>query len=105
MRRILIERARRKRRIKHGGGIEWNNFESVEVDGFSEKVDLLALNEALIKFEAKYPVKAKVVQLRFFTGLTHDEIAKILDLSLITVKRHWRFARVWLHRQMRGGNP
>ncbi len=103
MRRNLIEKARHKRRLKHGGGMRRTYSVSVDMDGAAQELDLLSLDEALSELESEYPEKAKVVQLRFFAGLTHEEVAQALGWSLITVKRHWRFARVWLHRQMSDG--
>jgi len=100
MRRILVEKARRKHRIKHGGGLQRTQLDDVEIESGASQFDLLALDEALSRLADEDPQKAEVVQLRFFTGLGHEEIAEILGVSTITVKRHWRYARVWLHRQI-----
>ena len=69
--------------------------------------ELLALDEALSKLAAESPEQAEIVQLRFFAGLSHEEVAEMLGISTITVKRHWRYARVWLLLQMEGtrGTP
>ena len=104
MKRILVENARRKKRQKHGGELHRSPLEDVEIDAPVPPLDLLALEEALARLKQEDPQKAEVVQLRFFVGLTHDEIAEILGLSTITVKRHWRYARAWLHRQMDGND-
>ena len=100
MRRILVESARRKRRLKRGGGLRRTPLDDVEIECPASQIDLLALSEALDKLACEAPEKAEVVQLRFFVGLSHEEVAAILGISTITAKRHWRYARVWLHRQM-----
>lgn len=103
MRRILIERARRKRSLRklHLGG--QSGLECQNSAGVADPLDILILNDALQKLETEHPSRAQIVKLRFFSGLSHEEIAKILDLSPVTVKRYWRFARVWLHREMQAG--
>ena len=100
MRRILIENARRKGRLKHGGGMQRAILESAAIGVRADKLDLLALEEALSEFELEYPKRATVLQLRFFTGLDYAEIAASLEISERTAKRYWRFARVWLHRRL-----
>ncbi len=102
MRRILVENARRKHRRKHGGAMERELMRDVPVEQTSSALDLLALDEALARFRLEEPEKAEIVKLRYFAGLSHDEIAQILGVSTITVKRHWRYARAWLHRHMEG---
>jgi RNA polymerase sigma factor (TIGR02999 family) len=102
MRRILIENARRKGRLKRGGKRNRVLLDDVEIEVDTSQLDLLALDEALGKLAVESPEKAEIVQLRFFAGLNHEEIAELLGVSTITVKRHWRYARVWLHRQMDG---
>jgi RNA polymerase sigma factor (TIGR02999 family) len=102
MRRILVENARRKKRLKRGGDKHRALLEEVEATATTSKLDVLALNEALGKLAVESPEKAEVVQLRFFCGLSYEEVAEILGVSTITVKRHWRYARVWLLRQMEG---
>ena len=104
MRRILVERARHRKRFKHGGGrdrIELNDqadLVQTEKDG----TDLIALDEALEKLEKLDPRKAKVVSLRYFGGLSVEETANAMDLSPATVKNDWAFARAWLHRELSG---
>ena len=100
MRRILVENARRKKRPKHGGDrrrVELGETESI-VRGPSE--DLLALDEALTRLTTHDPIKAEVVKLRFFAGLTMPEVAQALDLSLATVERYWTYARTWLYAEL-----
>jgi RNA polymerase sigma factor (TIGR02999 family) len=100
MRRILVENARRKKRHKHGGKMRRESLNDVEIEAPASALDLLALDEALAKLAAHDPEKAAIVKLRYFTGLSHEEVAHVLGISTITAKRHWRYARVWLHRQM-----
>jgi RNA polymerase sigma factor (TIGR02999 family) len=100
MRRILIENARRKQRVKHGGGLERVDLDEADVACAMPPEELLALDEALAELERLDPVGAKVVQLRFFGGLTHPQIAQALGLSLATVGRYWAFSRAWLFRKL-----
>lgn len=102
MRRILIERARRYGRIKHGGGQK--QVELFDIPAFKEFPldDLVALDEALRKLAIEDPDKARLVELRYFTGLTNEQAAEVLGVSVVTIKRHWRFARAWLRREMKG---
>jgi RNA polymerase sigma factor (TIGR02999 family) len=102
MRRILVERARRKGRLKRGGEQNRIPLGDVEIAIEGSSLDLLALDEALRNLAAESPDLAEIVQLRFFAGLSHEEIAEMLGVSTITVKRHWRYARVWLLQQMEG---
>jgi RNA polymerase sigma factor (TIGR02999 family) len=98
MRRILVESARRKRRLKHGGDrgrVDLEAALSLAPNGPTE--DLLALDSALRELEAVEPEKAAIVQLRYFAGLTWEEIADCLGISLATAKRHWLVARAWLY--------
>ena len=96
MRRVLIDRARRKLTQRHGGGVE-----RVDLDGqdlASPEVDeqLLAVHEVLDKFAKDHPVQAEVVKLRYFVGMTNEETAKALDISVATVKNYWTFSRTWI---------
>ena len=102
MRRILVERARRKGRLKRGGEQNRLQLEDVDIEIEGSRLDLLALDEALSKLAAQSPEQAEIVQLRFFAGLSHEEVAEMLGVSTITVKRHWRYARAWLLQQMEG---
>ena len=102
MRRILIESARRKERIKHGGGRvrqELADQVAAQVDG---GVDLLALDEALAKLEGEDAGKAKLVKLRYFAGLSVEEAAGMLGISRATADRWWAYARAFLYCEMRG---
>jgi RNA polymerase sigma factor (TIGR02999 family) len=100
MRRILIENARRKGRARHGGGQrpEHPNLNTLQAGGPPE--ELLAPHEALEQFAAREPLKAKLVELRFFAGLTLEQAAECLGISLSTADRGWRYARAWLYAAM-----
>jgi RNA polymerase sigma factor (TIGR02999 family) len=101
MRRILIDNARRKRTEKHGGQRERLDLDAVDIAADAPSEDLLALDEALTKLEAEDPVKAEVVKLRYFAGLTEDDSARVLGVSRATVQRHWRYAKAWLLDELR----
>ena len=100
MRRILVENARRRARVKHGGGQQRVNLKDIAVATSAPPDDLLALDEALRNFEAEDALAARIVNLRYFAGLTMPEIAKAMDLPLRTVERNWTYARTWLHRAL-----
>ena len=100
MRRILVEHARRKRRTKRGSGMRCGTLDDVEVECESTRIDVLAVDEALGRLDQEDPLIAQVVKLRFFGGLSHEEAACVLGVSGVTVRRYWRYARAWLHREM-----
>jgi len=100
MRRILIENARRKRSQKRGGDFHRIEFDTAELGGDPQNEKLLALDEALARFEARDAQKAELVKLRFFAGLSSREAAAALDISTTTADRHWAYARAWLQREM-----
>jgi len=104
MRRILIERARRKQRIRHGGGRERRELHPDLVAVPAPDDDLLALDAALAKLAEHDSVKARLVELRYFAGLTGDQAAQILGISPKTADRYWVFARAWLRREMEGAD-
>jgi RNA polymerase sigma factor (TIGR02999 family) len=98
MRRILLENARRKRRPKHGGGLRRIDLDgALLIEDAPPLGDLIALDEALTKLAAAEPVKAKLVQLRYFAGLTVPEAAEVLGISTATAERYWTYARTWLY--------
>lgn len=104
MRRILIEKARYKLSLKQGG-----HMRRVELDAAAAAIenpsdDLLALDEALTRFEHLWPDKAKLVKLRYFAGLTIPEASQAMGSSTATAERTWKFARAWLHSQMKSGD-
>jgi RNA polymerase sigma factor (TIGR02999 family) len=105
MRRILIERARQKRRQIHGGAKQRRGFYPDIAATPEPDEELLALDSALAKLGECDPVKARLVELRYFAGLTGEEAAEILGISARTADRYWVFARAWLRREMLGGNP
>ena len=100
MRRILVEGARRKARLKHGGGLKREELKDEDAVVLPSSVDLPALDEALQKFASSDPVKAQLVQLRFFTGLTVEDAGKMLGVSRATADRYWAYARAWLYNEM-----
>ena len=105
MRRILIDRARRKRTVKHGGELERVNLDDAEAQPAKEQPEeLLALDEALEQLEHFDSRKAQVVILRYFGGLSVEETANSLGISPTTVKQEWKFARAWLYSEMRRRN-
>ena len=105
MRRILVERARRRGRIKHGGEFERVDLPDEILIGNSTCEDVLALDEALTKLESQQPEKAQLVKLRFFAGLTIEQTAESLGISTSTADRHWVYARAWLFREISGKSP
>ncbi len=100
MRRILIENARRKHRLKRGGHQERVSLEELQLATESDPATLLSLDEALEKLGREHPEKAALVKLRFFTGLSLPDAAQALGLSQTTAKRHWTFARAWLYGEL-----
>ena len=100
MRRILVETARRKKSEKHGGDFERIHLEIGDLAESQREDKLVRLDEALAKLEVKNPIQAKLVKLRFFTGLTIAQTAVALDISTATADRYWTYARAWLQREM-----
>jgi RNA polymerase sigma factor (TIGR02999 family) len=100
MRRILIDNARRKRTRKRGGDLRRQPLEAVAAPEPDD--ELLALDEALQKLAAVDPQKAKLVELRYFAGLTGEQAAEVLGISPTTADRHWAYARAWLQAEVRG---
>ena len=102
MRRILIEQARRKQSLKAGGGRQRITLEETDDRSPSDALDVLALNDALRKLAEKDRRKAKLVELRFFAGLTNQQAAQVLGISASTADQDWRYARSWLCIEMGG---
>jgi RNA polymerase sigma factor (TIGR02999 family) len=100
MRRILVESARRKMRLKRGGNLERVDIENVDLAAPLPDDELLELDEALTRFAESEPRAAELVKLLFFVGLTQEQAAKELDISVSTVERTWAFARAWLFREI-----
>lgn len=108
MRRLVIENARRKGRLKHGGAMQRVDLDSGFLVTESPQLDLVALDEALGRLAEKEPQKAELVTLRFFGGLTMAEAANVLGVSLATAERYWTFAKSWLFTELavpRQSNP
>jgi RNA polymerase sigma factor (TIGR02999 family) len=104
MRHILVDAARRHRRLKRGGGRRRVDLDDLRVGVEQSPDDLLAVDEALTRFASQHPEKAELVKLRYFGGLTIDEAAKALGISAATAERHWAFARAWLYRSIAGND-
>jgi RNA polymerase sigma factor (TIGR02999 family) len=102
MRRILVENARKKGREKHGGGRRRQTADAEALAAPETDEELLALHAALEQFAIHDPLKAKLVELRFFGGLTLEQVAECLDISLSTANRGWQYARAWLNAAMAG---
>lgn len=100
MRRLLVESARRKKRAKRGGDLKRVSLEDADAAVVPPSEDILALDEALTRLAEHDSIKAAVVKLRFFAGLTMPEIARALNISLGTVERHWTYARTWLYAEL-----
>ena len=102
MRRILVERARRKQSRKHGGVIEHTAVNDLPDRGADRTLDLIVLDQALTEFESQWPEKAALVKLRYFAGFTTAEAADALGLSVRTAERTWTFAKSWLLQAIEG---
>ena len=96
MRRILIDRARRKHTERHGGRYQRVDFEGFELAAPLVDDQLLVVNEALEKFALEHPVQAELVKLRYFAGLTNEEVSEVMGISVSTAKNYWTFSRAWL---------
>ena len=101
MRHILIDSARRKRAARHGGGQVRVDIEAVEIASLADDDELLAVHDALDKLAAEDSKKAELAKLRYFVGLTFEEAAEVLGLSVATAKRHWAYARAFLYEEIR----
>lgn len=100
MRRLLVEQARRKKRLRHGGGRHRVDLDSQLFLATDQDEALVALDEALEALAVEEPPTAEVVKLRYFAGLTIEETAAAMNLSVRTVNRHWTYARAWLYRRL-----
>ena len=100
MRRILIDQARHKASLKRGGDKERIDIDNLEFAAGGPASDILDVDEALQKFEKHDPLKAKLVKLRFYGGLSLAEVAAALNISASTADRYWSYARAWLHREL-----
>jgi RNA polymerase sigma factor (TIGR02999 family) len=100
MRRILIENGRRKRAARHGGGQVKLDLQAIELAAPANDEELSAVNDALERFAGLYERKAELVKLRYFIGLTTEEAAKVLGISVPTADRWWNFSRAWLYEEI-----
>jgi RNA polymerase sigma factor (TIGR02999 family) len=100
MRRILIDRARRKRALRHGGDQQRVDLQKIELASPADDDQLLAINEALDKLAAQHQAEAELVKLRYFVGMTNDQAAEALGISPRTAKYYWTHARAWLFREI-----
>ncbi|MBS0205139.1 MAG: sigma-70 family RNA polymerase sigma factor [Planctomycetes bacterium] len=100
MRRILVENARRKQRIRHGGDFVRRGLDEVEIAAPEPREDLIALDAALAKLALVDRSAVTLVQLRYFAGLTLPEAAEILNISLRSADRLWAYSRAWLHQEL-----
>jgi RNA polymerase sigma factor (TIGR02999 family) len=105
MRRILVENARRRMRLKHGGDRRRVELDDICAAPSSRDEDVVALDEALARFEAVDLLASQLVRLRFFAGLSMPEAAEALGIPLRTAERNWAYARAWLHRALEDGHP
>jgi RNA polymerase sigma factor (TIGR02999 family) len=102
MRRILIDNARRKNRLRHGQGLARVDLDRVDVAIHSDDDTLIRVDDALQELAREDSVKAELVKLRFFTGLSIAEAGQALGLSESTAKRYWAYARAWLYEELKG---
>jgi RNA polymerase sigma factor (TIGR02999 family) len=101
MRRILIERARQKLRVRHGGSLERVYLDGQDLAAPAADERLVAVHEALENLAKDHPVQAEVVKLRYFVGMTNEETAEVMGISVATVKNYWAFARTWIFRDIK----
>jgi RNA polymerase sigma factor (TIGR02999 family) len=104
MRRILIENARRKHRLKHGAGLQKVELNNADMSISEPPEDLIALDDALAKLATEEPVVAELVKLRYFAGLTLEQASEILGISRRTADRYWAYARAWLYKEVTKAN-
>jgi RNA polymerase sigma factor (TIGR02999 family) len=102
MRRILIDNARRKRTVRHGGGMERLAISDLEIADLAEEDEIIALSEALETFTNEDKEKAQLVKLRYFVGLTIEQAAEVMGISVSTANRWWAYSRAWLYDEIRG---
>ena len=103
MRHILIDNARRKKRVRHGHGFIRINIDEMDLAATADDETLLRVDEAVTKFAAEEPLKAELVKLRYFVGLSIPEAAEALGISDSTAKRAWAYARAWLYEELNRG--
>ena len=104
MRHVLIDHARRRHYIKHGGALQQVSLEDAAMMSQQRAAELVALDEALNELAQLDPRKSRVVELRYFGGLSLEETAEVLEVSLMTVRRDWRAAKAWLYKAVTGSD-
>jgi RNA polymerase sigma factor (TIGR02999 family) len=104
MRRILVEHARKRRAAKRGGGAVLVSLDEARAGIEPVSVDILALHEALDRLESLDPRQCRIVELRYFGGLSEEETAEVLGMSRATVSRNWSVAKLWLRRELEGAS-
>ncbi len=102
MRHVLIDHARRRHYVKHGGAVQQVSIEDAAMMPRQRAAELVALDEALNELAQLDPRKSRVVELRYFGGLSLEETAEVLEVSLMTVRRDWRAAKAWLYKAVTG---
>lgn len=102
MRRILIDRARKRNRTRHGAGLERVDLQSIEIAETATDGQLLAINEVVERFAEESPERAELVKLRYFVGLSIPDAAEAMGISESTAKRQWTYARAWLFKELKG---
>lgn len=105
MRHILIDSARRKRAVRHGGGQVRVDIQDLEIPCLADEDELLAVHDMLDKLAAEDPQKAELTKMRYFVGMTFEEAAEVLGISVATAKRHWAYARAWLYEEIQSARP
>lgn len=103
MRRILVDRARRKQTQRQGGEFERWELDGIQVSVPEPSLDVLAVHEALARFEKIDSIKATLIKLRYFAGMTIPEAATAMGISAATADRYWAYARAWLHAELKRG--
>ena len=103
-RRVLVDHARGRHREKRGGAFKRLTLSGVEAPDSDSEVDVLALHEVMEQLAAEEPAEARIVEMRYFGGMTDKEIAAVLNISTPTVRRRWRFAKTWLRRRLSSGD-
>lgn len=104
MRHILIDSARRKRAARHGGGQVWVDLQDVEIASLAADDELLAVHDALDKLAVEDSKKAELAKLRYFVGMTFEEAAEVLRISVATAKRYWAYARAFLYEEIQANH-
>lgn len=102
MRRILLNHARDNKRKKRGGGAEHINLDDIYVVSPERSNEIIALDDALNRLSVFDPIKSKIVEMRYFGGLTIEETAEVMQFTTVAILRHWRLAKSWLQRDLRG---